>query len=48
MLGTGFIMQQLLGQKSGRRCDGGGTRPLLPDQLTLYLGPSVTGFIQNF
>ena len=48
MLGTGFIMQQLLGQKVDADAMEVARGLLLPDQLTLYLGPSVTGFIQNF
>lgn len=48
MLGTGFIMQQLLGQKVDADAMEMARGLLLPEQLTLYLGPSVTGFIQDF
>lgn len=48
MLGSGFIMQQLLGQRVDAEAMDMARGLLLPDQLTLYLGPSVTGFIQQF
>lgn len=48
MLGTGFIMQQLLGQKVDADAMEMARGLLLPEQLTLYLGPSVTNFIQQF
>ena len=48
LLGTGFIMQQLLGQNVGDDAVSFARGMLLPPQLQAYLGPTVVEFIQAF
>ena len=48
LLGTGFIMQQLLGQNVGEDAVSFARGMLLPPQLQTYLGPTVVEFIQSF
>lgn len=48
MLGTGFILQQLLGQNVDEEAMNFARGLLLPDQVKLYLGPVGTQMVQNF
>ena len=48
MLGTGFIMQQLLGQNVDEGAMNFARGLLLPDQVKIYLGPSGTLMVQSF
>ena len=48
LLGTGFIMQQLLGQNVGEDAVSFARGMLLPQQLQAYLGETVVEFIQSF
>ncbi len=48
MLGTGFIMQQLLGQNVDEEAMSFARGLLLPEQAKVYLGPSGTQLVQNF
>lgn len=48
LLGTGFIMQQLLGQNVGEDAVSFARGLLLPPQLQAYLGPTAVELIQSF
>lgn len=48
LLGTGFIMQQLLGQNVGEEVVNFSRGVLIPPQMEAYLGPTVVEFIQAF
>ncbi|MHB1453851.1 MAG: carbohydrate ABC transporter permease [Saccharofermentanales bacterium] len=48
ILGTGFIMQQLLGQNVDEESMNFARGLLLPDQVRVYIGPSGTQFVLAF
>lgn len=48
LLGTGFVMQQLLGQGVDQQAMEVARGILLPEEVLLYLGPNVAGFINLF
>lgn len=48
LLGTGFIMQQLLGQDVNSEAMGFARGLLIPDQLTAYIGQEGINLIQSF
>ncbi len=48
LLGTGFIMQQLLGQNVNAEAVGFARGLLIPDQLAAYIGQSGVNMIQSF
>ncbi len=48
LLGTGFIMQQLLGQNVNAEAVGFARGLLIPDQLVAYIGQSGVNMIQGF
>lgn len=48
ILGTGFIMQQLLGQKVDQEAMEFARGLLLPEQVTVYIGPEGTAMVQEF
>ncbi len=48
LLGTGFIMQQLMGQKVDQETMEVARKVLLPQEVTIYLGPKITNWISEF
>lgn len=48
LLGTGFVMQQLLGQNIDEGAASFARGLLTPEQVTAYIGPSGTAMIQSF
>ena len=48
LLGSGFVMQQLLGQKVNQQAMEVARGILLPQEVTLYLGPLISGLIKGF
>ena len=48
LLGTGFVMQQLLGQQVDAQAMEVARGILLPDEILLYMGPKIAGYIGIF
>lgn len=48
LLGTGFIMKQLLGQNVDQQTMEVAKEFLLPKEVTIYLGPKITNLISDF
>lgn len=48
LLGTGFIMNQLLGQNVDQESMEVARKVLLPKEVTIYLGPKITNWISEF
>jgi ABC-type sugar transport system permease subunit len=48
LLGTGFVMQQLLGQRVDEQANEIARGILMPRQVLLYLGPTVANLVQTF
>ena len=48
LLGSGFVMQQLLGQNVNQQAMEVARGILLPQEVSLYLGPVVSGLIKGF
>jgi ABC-type sugar transport system permease subunit len=48
LLGSGFVMQQLLGQNVNQQAMEVARGILLPQEVTVYLGPVISGLIKGF
>jgi len=48
LLGTGFVMQQILGQNVDQQAMEGARGILLPPELQAYIGPDITGYVFGF
>ncbi|HOJ10300.1 MAG TPA: sugar ABC transporter permease [Clostridiales bacterium] len=48
LLGTGFVLKQLLGMGVEQQATEVARRIVMPDEILMYLGPNVAGFVDNF